>query len=116
MRRCFVCGADAATTLRKRLATRKFGVCAQHLPWLTEEQEKRQARRMPRTDRAEPNYLGVDVKALGGHRLPSEHSLLGTMLKTEREWADRYGWEFQPLQLLGSKPEAPDPDPSDAAG
>jgi len=99
---CFVCGADAIITLRKRLTLRKLGLCAAHRPWLEEERGDRTA--LPILDmKAAANYLKVDAKELKGHALPAEHSLAGTMLKTEKEWADRYGWDFSPLDLLGVK-------------
>lgn len=102
---CFVCGADAVLTVRKRLTLRKIGLCAEHVTWLKEQRGDITAIPMPRLDKPEPNYLGIDPKELQGHRLPREGSLLGAMLKTEKEWADRYGWEFSPLTLLGVKKE-----------
>lgn len=102
---CFVCGADAVMTVRKRLALRKIGICDKHVSWLREQRGDITAVPMPDLSKTEPNYLGIDLKDLAGHALPKENSLLGTMLKTEKEWADRYGWEFRPLELMGVKPE-----------
>jgi hypothetical protein len=57
------------------------------------------------TSKPKRNYLDIDPKVLNGHKLPSEKSLLGTMLKTEKEWADKDGVEFDAIRFLGLKHE-----------
>lgn len=97
---CFVCGSPAAKGLRRTGDPRMIGVCEEHFEWMNDPAMRRP---LPAdiTDKEPKNYLGIDPKDLNGHQLPREHSLLGTILKTEKEWADRAGYEFDAKKLLG---------------
>lgn len=98
---CFVCGDAAVKRVRKGGVGRKLGICATHFEWL-QDPTMRGPKPIQLTTRPEKNYLDVDEKDLKGAKLPPENSLLGNMLSTEKEWADKDGVEFKPSELLGA--------------
>lgn len=99
-RSCFVCGAPAVKGLRRNGNPRTVGICGQHAAWMGDPEMRRPVRTQI-TTKPQSNYLGIDLKELNGHRLPPETSLLGNILKTEKEWADEDGREFDALGFLG---------------
>mgnify|MGYP006992574825 CR=1 FL=1 len=101
---CFVCGLDAVGVVKRQGGKREIGVCVEHAAWLRERRVEFEAILQPLLGKPERNYLGIDTADLKGKALPKETSLLGEMLKTEKEWSDQYGWEFRPLDLLGNPP------------
>lgn len=102
---CFVCG-DAATHRIKRPNARSIGICLTHLAWMSDP-TMRDPVPAKITDKVERNYLGLDAADLAGRKLPPEQSLMGVILKTEKEWADQDGKPFD-LSLLGEAPKAPE--------
>jgi len=101
---CFVCGEPAVKGLRKAGGLRIVGVCAKHAPWMNDP-SMHDPVPAKITDKSERNYLGLDPTLLKGKNLPRESSLAGVILKTEKEWADKSGYEFD-LGLLGLKKDA----------
>ena len=98
---CFVCGDPAVKCLGVQHRQRVVGICQKHLEWL-QDPEMRKPRPITLTTKKR-NYLGVDEDTLKGFKLPPEDSLFGQILKTEKEWADEDGVEFDPTAppLLG---------------
>jgi hypothetical protein len=101
---CFVCGEPSVKSVQKGGQGRVLGLCATHFEWM-QDPAMRGPRPVQPTTRPEKNYLNVDASDLKGVKLPPEKSLLGQMLKTEKEWADEDSVEFRPLELMGVEPD-----------
>jgi hypothetical protein len=86
---CFVCGEDATHRLDHPNWVRKIGVCREHVVWLKDPEMRR-----PKRSAATP--LGSSDDAL-----PPDNTLLGAILKTEKEWADQDGREFDKNEIMG---------------
>jgi len=83
---CFVCGGAATNRLRSSAWSRTIGVCDEHVRWLQDSEMRRRLREKPKTN---------------GFQLPPAGTLAGEILRTEKEWADRLGYEFRPEEILG---------------
>jgi len=96
---CFVCGDAAVKALAKPGSDRSIGICSKHFEWMNDP-KMRKPQPVQLTTKPKKNFLDVDEATLKGHKLPPENSLLGEMLRTEKEWADADGNEFNPLSLM----------------
>jgi hypothetical protein len=87
---CFVCGDDATHRLDHPTWPRVIGVCRDHVEWM-KDAKMRQPQRRPYVD-APPNGKKFE--------LPPEESLIGKIVRTEIEWAQEGGYEFDPKEFL----------------
>lgn len=84
---CFVCGKASVTRLRKHGHLREIGICAEHFSWM-----KDYAMRNPLLLR-----LGEKPEK---KPLARKGSLLAEILKTEEDWANQEGREFDPQEVI----------------
>jgi hypothetical protein len=100
---CFVCGEASVKVLRVPVSDRLIGVCTEHLSYLFElvpvETSRARGSTLVRTVEGR-EFLVEDIA-------PSRRPrLLELMIQTEREWAEKYGWDFDPDDPFGLKGSA----------
>lgn len=90
---CFVCGARSARALRIPGKTRMIGVCLDHLKFMFELVPIGTVVGDAPTLVRVPGGSEFLVEEITPARRPK---LVEMMIETEREWANKYGWEFDP--------------------
>jgi len=92
---CFVCGSPPVARLRKEGGVREIGVCKEHVEWMRDADMRSPA----------PALFGV------APRPTKAGTLIDEILKTEEQWAEEDGREFDPKEVLdelGGKTSAAD--------
>jgi len=90
---CFVCAEAATHRLSNPGWPRCIGACDEHVRWLQDPRMRQRLRERPKRN---------------GFVLPPAGTLAGEILRTEKEWADRGGYEFRPEEIMGAAREGED--------
>jgi hypothetical protein len=94
---CFVCGTDSTHRLNHPNWIRSMSMCREHVEWMKDPEMRR------------PTPAGIPQK-VNGQELPPENTLLGQILKTEKEWADEGDYEFEPQKIIEDLSGGKEPD------